>query len=359
MAARQTLEPRWTASKVAATFVAAAVHLLTVALLLGGAALVMTGLGNPFAMLAGAIMMWSAWFMRPRLGSEPDEDVVTRDQAPELHALVDQIAAALGTRTADVLVVDDRFNASWSVFGLRRHRVLGLGLPLVNVLDGHERIALIAHELAHERNGDARRGAVVGSSIVALGELYALIAPGPRLEDTGMGSLGLVAAGVLWLVSRPVAGLLALQSHLLWLDSRRAEFLADARAAHVAGTEAVVALHEKLLLEPAIDAVVRRLVNHGNDAGIDVFAEARRAMTDVPAHERERRRRVARHEQAQLDATHPPVGQRIAVLEQRPHEPGELALGHERETQIETELRACRETLGRRIVEQHRSSLYR
>jgi Zn-dependent protease with chaperone function len=284
MAAADTLEPRWTLSKVSAAFVAIAVHLLTLALLVGGAVLVVIGAshGNPFAIVAGVFMVAAAWFMRPRLGRKPADDVLARDDAPELYALVDEVARALDARTADVVVVDDDFNASWSLVGFRRRRILHLGLPLFNVLDADEQVALIAHELAHESNGDARRGLITGSSIRALSELYALIAPGPHPQNTGMGALDLLVAGVLWVLSRPAAALLTLQAHLLWLDSRRAEFLADARAATVAGTQAVIRLHEQLLLESTIDAVVRHASVHGNQTAIDSTPLTLRSASALP-----------------------------------------------------------------------------
>ena len=36
-----------------------------------------------------------------------------------------------------------------------------LGLPLVSVLEPQERVALIAHEIAHDVNGDPARGTQV------------------------------------------------------------------------------------------------------------------------------------------------------------------------------------------------------
>jgi Zn-dependent protease with chaperone function len=359
------LAPRWTASKIAAYALAAVIHLFTFGLAAGGIALLVLARGNVFALLGGVVMLGSAWFMRPRLGRVPDEDVVAREQAPELHRLVDEVAATLGTRAPDVLVVDHRYNASWSVLGLRRRRVLELGLPLINALDADERIAVIAHELAHERNGDATRGFVVGSSCVALNELYALISPrepldaAPRAETAYGGLEAVIGQAVLWGVSRPVSLLLSVQAHLLWHDSRRAEFLADALAAQVAGTAAVVHLHEKTLLAATVQAAAHHAVHHPEDRDFDLFAHARRAVAEVPGHERERRRRAARHEHARLNVTHPPTGQRIALLERRPPSPPAIVLGAGRAAAIDAELAASRERLAGRIVDRYRSSLYR
>ena len=361
----ERLEPRWTPSRLAALALAVLVHLFTLALVAGGVVLLARANGNVFALLGGVVMLGCAWFMRPRLGKVPDTDLVTTEQAPVLHALIGEVAATLRARPPERVVVDERFNASWSSLGPRRRRVLHLGLPLFNVLEPSERVAVIAHELAHERNGDVSRGLVVGSAVAALTELYALVGPRDALEMSATGrpwSGGLdviLAHALLWVISRPVAALLAVEAHLLLHDSRRAEFLADALAARVASTNAVVALHEKLLLAATVEAAARRAVHERDGAPFDVFAEARRAVAAVPAHERERRRRAARHEHARPDVTHPPTGQRIALLERRPPQPPGIVLDAERAAAIEAELAPSRAALAERIVERQRARLYR
>src|SRR6266702_8615590 len=101
----------------------------------------------------------------------------TREEAPLLFRLIDKVAAAADTKTADQLVVDDEFNASWAILGLRRKRVLTLGMPLFMALDDQERVSLLAHELAHARNGDASRGLFMFSAIRGLMGWYIVLAP--------------------------------------------------------------------------------------------------------------------------------------------------------------------------------------
>jgi Zn-dependent protease with chaperone function len=298
--------------------------------------------------------------MRPRTSDVPLEDRLPRERAPELHALIDEVAGALGTPAPDVVIVDDAHNAFWTVAGLRRRRVLGLGLPLFYPLDPQERIALIAHELGHASNGDSGRGLIVGSALRALAALYELVAPGSRLlartwEISLAEPLG---NAFMWVVSRPVWWLLLLQAHLLWRDHQRAEFLADALAARVAGTGAVVGLHENLLFASGLRGAAHQAMHHDGPEPLDLFGELRRAVRDVPEHERQRRRRVARREAARLDVTHPPMGQRIAVLESRPHQAPLVVLDAEPAARIDLELEPLRSPLSARIVDRHRSSLY-
>jgi hypothetical protein len=71
---------------------------------------------------------------------------------------VDAVVAALLTRPADYITVDESFNAAWSVSGFRRTRTLTLGLPLAFALESQQLVALTAHEVPHARNGDSTRG---------------------------------------------------------------------------------------------------------------------------------------------------------------------------------------------------------
>src|SRR5688572_28395240 len=73
LAGAPDLRPRLTPALAAAYGIAALVHLLVLAFLVGGLALLVTGFPNPFLLLVGGLMVAAAVFMRPRLGSAPDE----------------------------------------------------------------------------------------------------------------------------------------------------------------------------------------------------------------------------------------------------------------------------------------------
>jgi Zn-dependent protease with chaperone function len=340
-----SLESRLTVARVAAYVVAAAVHLFTAALAVTGLLILASGLPNPLG-LFGLLFLGPAFLMRPRLGRVPERGRVARKEAPQLYSLVDAVAAALGTHSADVIIVDDPFNASWSVCGIRRRRVLTLGLPLLIALTPAERVALIAHELSHGRNGDAGRGLFVGSAVNALLEQYFLLVP------AGLPGGTFVIDAAMWVLSRPSRWLLQLEWHLLLHDSQRAEYIADVSAAGVAGTDAVISLHEKLLLDSTFRGVVQRAARSESD----LFDELRLAVERVPERERLRRRRVARLESARLDASHPPTAKRIALLEQRPHVAGN---GHNPPAQIiDEELRPLRAALQERIIDAYRASVH-
>ena len=356
LARSPALAPKRTPAKVAAYALALLVHGASLALLVGGVALGVLAFPNIAALVAGFVMVGLAVLMRPRLGAVPDEGLLAREQAPTLYALADDVAAALEVKPVDLIVVPSEFNAGWQVAGIRRTRVLTLGLPLLAALEPAERVAVVAHELAHARNGDSTRGLVVGSAANALAEAYAIVWPGDGSDDEAAGlGLAFVVHGVLWLISRPLYGLLLLQLSLVLRDSQRAEYLADALAARVAGTDAVVAAHEKLLLSSALDGVVQSV---SRASELDLFAELEAAIRRVPERERERRRRAARLEDARLEDTHPPTAMRIELLTRRDRRPGLVALDEEHSARIDAELAPLRAPLQRRLVDEYRDRLY-
>jgi len=358
--AADELEPRLTPTRVATYTVALLAHLLTLALAVGAIVLVALTFPNPAAIVAGLIMVGLAYLMRPRLGKVPDEGMLTREDAPALYKLADDVADALDVPHVDVIAIDGEFNASWAILGLRRRRVLTLGLPALAMLTPQERAALVAHELAHGRNGDSTRGVVVGSAVRALAELYWAVAP----EDFGgareWGEHALferIVNVLLWVVSRPVLGVLVLEFHLLLHDSQRAEYLADALAARVAGTPAAVSLEEKMLLAATVRFAVQHTA-HDRSGQTDLFAVLIDTIASVPERELERRRRVARLEDARLSSTHPPTAKRIQLLEERARLEPQVVCTREASAAIDAETAHLRKSVQSELVDTYRDSLY-
>jgi Zn-dependent protease with chaperone function len=353
-----TLEPRLTPGRVASYAIAAAVFVLALVLFVGGVLLAVLALPNVFALLFGVLLALTGFVMRPRLGRVPEEHVLARGDAPALYALADEIAAALGTKRVDLIALDPAFNASWSVVGFRRRRVLTLGLPMLAVLEPEERVAVVAHEFAHGRNGDSGRSLVVSSAVNGLVELYWLLAPGGgSVVFNELAALDRVVNVVFWIISRPVLAVLNLELHLLLRDGQRAEYQADALAASVAGSAAVVALHEKALLGPVAAGAAQRLAS-ARITDTSVFDEIVHAVADVPERERERRRRVARLEHARLDDTHPPTAFRIRMLEERAPAAPRVALDAARSQAIDAELAPHRPALHAELLDTFRDALY-
>jgi heat shock protein HtpX len=351
----EDLRPRLGAARAAATVVAVGVLLVWLALGAGAVLLLARGAGNPFAYVLALVLGLLFAAMRPRVGKVPRDGVLTVEHAPALHALVADVAALLGAQTVDVIVMDTSFNAAWGVYGLRRRRVLWLGLPLLVTLDDEELVALIAHELGHEVNGDALRNRTVGAAMSALEALVGALTPHPDEGRYAFGGLAEVTTALMHVLLAPFVALRWTMFLLLMRESQRAEYLADHLAARVAGTEAEIRTDERLLLGPYLDSIVQRRALDGSDDGQGLLAELRAAARAVPPHELERRRRIADLEDVDLLATHPPTGRRIAVLRRRPPLAPALVLDDARRAALAAELAAFARAGDREIVDHWRA----
>jgi Zn-dependent protease with chaperone function len=350
------LRPRLTAAKALAYALAGGVHLFTLALLAGGVAAIVVELTNPISILIGLVMILLAGLMRPRVPRMPEGTVLEPAAAPTLYDAAGRVARALERPAPDAIVADARWNASWALAGWRRRRVLVVGVPVLAALEPQERVALIAHEVGHDRNGDVSRGIFIGSAVNGLDALSTALRP-PRERfpyDTGL--FESITSALLWCLTRPIDGVLWLEARLLLRDTQRAEYLADAAAARVAGTAAAIALHERLLLHPTFEHAVQLAALAGDaDGALD---RVREALRSVPERERERRRRIARLEHARLEVTHPPTGMRIALLEERPPSPPQVTLNPIASARIDAELEPLEPATGRALVDRYRASLH-
>ncbi|WP_157592354.1 M48 family metalloprotease [Solirubrobacter soli] len=361
MAARlrdaQELRAGRTPAKVLAYAVAAGVHVFTLALFVGGIAAVVTEFPEPFSILFGLAMVCAAGLMRPRVPGMPDGELLDPAAAPTLHALAGKVASALDRPPPSAIVADARWNASLAVVGWRRRRVLVVGVPLLAALGPDERVAMLAHEVGHDRNGDATRGLFVGSAVDGLDALAAALRPPRRAAAfEELGAVEWLAGALTWVLTRPVDAVLWLEARLLLRDMQRAEYLADAAAARVGGSAAAIALHERVLLHPTFQHAVQQAAIENDARG--TLSRVRAALDAVPARERDRRRRVARLKHARLEDSHPPTGMRIALLEDRAPHPPMVTLTLFESERIDAELAPLEAAIGRALVDRYRAALH-
>ncbi|MFC5767424.1 M48 family metallopeptidase [Actinacidiphila bryophytorum] len=313
--------PRLDASGVAAHVLAWAVHLSTVAVAVTGVLLIATGSVLALQVLLGAVLLLVVVTLRPRFGRLP-KDAVTLDRAaaPALYALLDRVAAATGTRPVDVVALDAAVNASVTEYGLRRRRLLVLGLPLWHMLSPQQRIAVLGHEFGHYANGDQRRGLVVGTALRTLGTWHHVLRPSGQRHRTVVQVITDLIMIPPWLF---VLGLLYLLDHFTLRASQRAEYQADLNGARIGSGAAAAEFLDELLLAQTVarevhrQAVLARTRNRGTDpkaveAGL--WAQLADHARDIPAHERERLRRVAELRGHSTDSTHPPTHLRRTLL---------------------------------------------
>ncbi|MDR8409848.1 M48 family metalloprotease [Nonomuraea sp. 3-1Str] len=340
------------ASRTAGYLLAFLVHLLAPAFLVTGIYLVTRlTIGG---ILFGLVALDLAWLLRPRPAPFPASAVpLTRSDAPRLYALVDQIGADLGAPRTDLIALSGAVNASFRTYGRRRRHLVEIGYPLWLLLGPQERVALLAHEMAHSSNGDARHGLVVGSALHSLHELRLFASFAWRPGD---GVSAFITECLHALLGIPVRGVILLQELLLYRSSQHAEYRADEMQARTAGTEAAVSLLD--VLTTRAESVGRFLGSSAVAVGTaNLWATLRSTVDAVPDAELERRREAARAERTRVDTTHPPTHLRVRRLLALPYtQPRVSAPPME---QIEEELQKAAESVARSLRENAQAALYR
>ncbi|WP_053853186.1 M48 family metallopeptidase [Streptomyces sp. NRRL B-24085] len=342
-----------TVSRLLAYAIALTVHGLTCVLAAVGVWGLVAGWGG-LGMAFGLFFLALAWSLRPRLNRLSDDDrVLLRPQAPELYALIDEIAAAQGTRSVDAVVVDVEANASVTQLGLRR-RLLTLGLPLWEVLSPQQRIALLGHELGHFTHGDTRYGMVVGTAFRTLDTWLHYLQPIPNPNVIhAITNLACVPLRLL------VTGVVALLDLLTAPSAQRGEYLADAASARTGSTEGAAGVMDRLLVADSIVTTLHREINgrrmrgRGGTAGQDsegLWEALAAHMDSIPESEYERQRRAGALRGHSVDASHPPTHLRRRLLLEGPPVPASVTADPGRSERIAGELADVRRTLAREVV---------
>ncbi|MDX2292144.1 MULTISPECIES: M48 family metallopeptidase [Streptomyces] len=338
-----------------ATCLALAVHGLTLALLGGGIAMIAAGQG--LVPVLGALPLLVALVLRPRLGSlrktAAHLPVLRRADAPELFGLLDDVAAAVGTTGVEAVVVDADVNASVRTYGIRRQRVLTVGLGLWETLSPQERVVLLGHEFGHYAHGDTRHALVVSTAFQSLDTWSYTLAPQP--SESLLDDLTNLATALPRMAVDGVAGLL---DHLTLRGAQRAEYLADEAAARTGGSRAAAALMDRLLSADAVAGMLRREAvaartrrtgARSEDAAEGLWQRLAAQAGAVPASEYERLRRVAELRGHSVDSTHPPTHLRHRLLAAGAFAP-RIVLDAERAARVDAELGDARRTLARELL---------
>ena len=106
-------------------------------------------------------ILFLIWVLRP--GSRDSGESLARNEAPDLHAAIDDLKKRIDIGARIDVRLDDKVNASarevrglFGVAGVRR--VLTLGVPLLALLGKEETRAVIAHEFGHFSREHGRFG---------------------------------------------------------------------------------------------------------------------------------------------------------------------------------------------------------
>lgn len=218
-----------------------------------------------------------------------------RSDAPDLHALMIQVARKLGVRPPSEVRL--AYVPCCGVIDRRESHLLLVGMPLLQVLTIAELRAVLAHELAHLARGDAARSARSARFLDALER---------GLERPGSwGPLRAWAALVRW----PTAALVA-------PIARGQEARADHLAAQVAGgPTAAASLVKVAMIQPLFQEVLDFYDVDRQEANLYAFFRDFWGRLPEPLRTTLRHRLLTRPDTVD-DSTHPPLLDRIRRTQQ-------------------------------------------
>jgi heat shock protein HtpX len=222
---------------------------------------------------------------------------VTREQAPVLWNVVEEMTIASGLPMPKVYVVVDPAPNAFATGRDPQHAAVAVTSGLLQIMNRQELQGVVAHEMSHVRNLDIRFATLVGIlvGVVALVcDLFlrlGFFGFGGRSRDSGGGAgLVLLIIGIVLAVLAPLAAVI-----VQFAVSRRREYLADASGVQLTRDPAGLA---DALAKIAADE--RPLHN------------ATRATAHLYIANPLRKKKTK--ESAGLFDTHPPIAQRIAIL---------------------------------------------
>jgi Zn-dependent protease with chaperone function/endogenous inhibitor of DNA gyrase (YacG/DUF329 family) len=349
-----SLRPHRDASSVLALMLAVAVNGSTVVMIALAVWLLVSGLGVTL-FVVGLFLLAVAFLMRPRVARLPEGvPLLARSEAPELFAVIDEVAAVVGPRSVDRIAVDGQMNASVSTYGVLGRRLLTIGLPLWEILDPDERNALLGHELGHYANGDLRYGTMVWTALRSLVMWSYLLSPSPYNGNW----LIYAANAITFLPWLAVEGVLILLDTLTLRSKQRGEYLADRFSAQVAGPDAAVRLMDKTFLDSIVATTLSRERNRqqvSREARDELRSRPEQVwerLTDevaaVPEHERVRLRLADERQGHAVDSTHPPTHLRRDCLALGPSALPRVVVNGPRAARIAAELSNARRIVARR-----------
>jgi heat shock protein HtpX len=131
------------------------VGLLLVALYLGFAAFLVTQSNFAFGFLVVIGLAWAQWYFSDSLALKAMRArLVTPEQAPELHGMIDRLVALADMPKPRVAVADTDLPNAFATGRTPDHAVVCVTTGILRRLDAEELEGVLSHELAHVANRD-------------------------------------------------------------------------------------------------------------------------------------------------------------------------------------------------------------
>lgn len=181
-------------------------------------------------MIIAAVMLGIQYFFSDKIVlASSGAKIVTPEQAPRLHAIVDRLCAETGLPKPRVAIVPTDVPNAFATGRSQKHSVIAATQGLLNRLNEDEIVAVLAHELSHVRNRDVAVMTIASFiSTVAYYFIMSFAYGGFRSRDRQGGS----GLAIVYVISLIVYGISLLLTRLL---SRYRELAADRGSAYITG----------------------------------------------------------------------------------------------------------------------------
>ena len=245
----------------------------------------------PIAVGISLVGVWGSYYGSDKLVlTMTGAKLITREDAPELFNLIEEVVIASGLPMPKVAIVEDTAPNAFATGRNPEHALIAFTTRILEVMDRDELQGVIAHEMSHVANRDTLVSAVAASTAGAIAILSDFLTRmmffGGRRERENQNPLALVVS-LLVLMLAPIAAML-LKSAI----SRKREALADATAVSFTRNPAGL---RKALEVLASDTTV---VHQKSNAVAHIWIESPLDGQTI----------------SKLFSTHPPIQERIATL---------------------------------------------
>lgn len=246
----------------------------------------------PMAVAFALIGVWGSYYGSDKLVlTMTGAKLITREDAPELFNVIEEVVIASGLPMPKVAIVEDSAPNAFATGRNPEHALIAFTTRILEVMDREELEGVIAHELSHVANRDTLVSAVAATTAGAIAILSDFLMRlmwfgGGRDRERSSNPIALVLSLVV-LIMAPIAAML-----LKAAISRKRESLADATA--VSYTRNPAGLRKALEVLAADSTVVRQRSN----AVAHIWIESPLDGQAV----------------SKMFSTHPPIQERIATL---------------------------------------------
>lgn len=189
------------------------------------------GKGGMMIMLMISLGMnaFSYWFSDSMVLKMYNAREVSREEAPQLYGLVENLAANAELPMPKVCIIESEVPNAFATGRNPSHAAVAVTTGIMRALDYNELSGVLGHELAHVKNRDILTGTIAAmmATVISYGAQFIAFFGGHNDEEEGSGN---PIAALVAVILAPIAAML-----IQMAISRSREYVADHDGAQICG----------------------------------------------------------------------------------------------------------------------------